>query len=642
MNETAKKFSSDVARELKSALERQETDEVIAKTEADKEGQEFTFVVSTSALDRQGDELDQSKWDFANFKKNPVILWAHDYYSPPIGICTEIKTEGEQTVATVKFAPEAANPFAAQVSALVKEGYINATSVGYIEHDDGTYELLEISIVPVPANAQALSVREAEKMGLNLPQLVMKGINFVTKGAIPYKDHGKADPDTSWDGPKEVKECGEDFTKLKAICAWYDAENPDVKSSYKLPHHQASDLKAVWNGVKAAMGALLGARGGTKIPEKDKHAVYSHLAKHYKEFDKEAPEFEKALELAAQHLNGETVEGKYLDLVSGIEKAERVGDRCELDDGTPGVLAEDPDNPGKLVCVPPDGDKSKKAGDNDGDEDDLATAFKAEHKRHGEAVAKAIDEFSEKGLSEDGSAKPDTSKAIDEFEEKMESEHAEHLEKTLKAIDENYELQDQAKSIDEFKKAVNGEHEKHVKAFDKAIDEFKDAWGDGDDSDRRKAIDDFTKRAQEELGRHEKAHEELLKAETDKDDEKKAIALIARKIGREISARNKEKIKAIIKSVEDHKAAHGKAMDDVIAALKDFIGPDAGSEGEEPGGKTAVAPKPKVEVRDIRAGDDTFEAFMTTRRVLRTFDKAVDKALEDLNQKFREHFPNRR
>ena len=630
MNETLKKFSEELLKDFKAALEKQETDEVIAKTEADAEGQEFTFVVSTSALDRQGDELDQSKWDFANFKKNPVILWAHDYYNPPIGICTEIKTEGEQTVATVKFAPESANPFAANVAALVKEGYINATSVGYIEHDDGTNELLEISVVPVPANAQALSVREAEKMGLNLPQLVMKGINFVTKGAIPYKDHGKADPDTAWDGPAQVKECGEDFAKLKEICAWYDAENPDVKSSYKLPHHQASDLKAVWRGVTAAMGALLGARGGTKIPEKDKHAVYSHLAKHYKEFDKEAPEFEKALQLAEQHLNGETVEEKYLDLVSGIEKAEQVGDKCELPDGTPGVLAEDPDNPGKLVCVPPDGDKDNKAADG-GDEDDLATALKSEHERHGKAVAKAIDEF-----SEDGSTKPDTSKAIDDFDEKLEDEHAEHLEKTLKAIDENYELQDQRKGIDEFKKVIRDEHKKHVEVFDKAIEEFKDAWGDGDDSDRRKAIDEFTKKAQEELGRHKKAHEDMMPEMGEgEDEEEKAIKLIAQKIGREISARNKEKIKAIIDEAEAH---HQKQ----IAALKDLIGPDAGSEGEEQEPGKALAPKPKVEVRDIRPAGDTFEGFMATRRVLRTVDKAVGEALEDLNKKFREQFPNRR
>ncbi|HVB33721.1 MAG TPA: hypothetical protein VNJ52_05025 [Patescibacteria group bacterium] len=632
MNETLKKFSAELLKDFKAALEKQETDEVIAKTEADSEGQEFTFVVSTSAIDRQGDELDQSKWNFANFKKNPVILWAHNYGEPPIGICTDIKTEGEQTVATVKFAPADANPFAAQIAALVQEGYLNATSVGYIEHDDGSYELLEISVVPVPANAQALSVREAEKMGLNLPQLVMKGFSFTTKGAVPYKDHGKADPDTAWDGPAEVKECGEDFKKLKDICAWYDAENPDVKSSYKLPHHRASDLKAVWNGVRAAMGALKGARGGADIPEKDKHAVYSHLAKHYKEFDKEPPEFEKAV------------------------KAEEVGDSCEMPDGSLGVLAEDSDNPGKLVCVPKEDGKGNKAAKDEHEE--LHKALTSEHERHAKAIVKSIDEFREKALGDEKKAarKEDHEKAIDEFTEKMEGEHADHLEKTLKAIDENYQLEDQApkKSIDEYRKAMKDEHEKHVKTFEKAIDEFKKDWPDGDPSEPetreegKKAIDEFEEKAEKELARHKKAALDTPAPESPEDpdgdgdndqaddEDKKILELLARKSGREISAKNKEKIKSII----DAAVAHHEKQ---IAALKDLIGPDAGSEEEEQKPeKSGAAPKPKVEVRDIRPTSDTFEAFMVNRQVLRTVDKAVGQALEDLNQKFRKHFPARR
>jgi hypothetical protein len=78
------------------------------------------------------------------------------------------------------------------------------------------------------------------------------------------------------------------------MCAWYDSDNPDVKSSYKLPHHHASGNHAVvWRGVAAAMAALLGARGGVDIPDSDKEGVYNHLAKHYKDFDKEPPEFHK-------------------------------------------------------------------------------------------------------------------------------------------------------------------------------------------------------------------------------------------------------------------------------------------------------------------------------------------------------------
>jgi hypothetical protein len=68
----------------------------------------------------------------------------------------------------------------------------------------------------------------------------------------------------------------------------------------KLPHHKPGKSGtgvAVWNGVKAAMGALMGARGGVDMPDADRKGVYNHLAKHYEEFGKEPPDF-KLVELA--------------------------------------------------------------------------------------------------------------------------------------------------------------------------------------------------------------------------------------------------------------------------------------------------------------------------------------------------------
>jgi len=109
----------------------------------------------------------------------------------------------------------------------------------------------------------------------------------IDKRAIPFKDLGIHDIGMAWDAPKEVSAA--DTSVLKDICAWMDEKNPDVKSSYKLPHHAAADKKAVWKGVVAAMAALLGARGGVNIPAGDKEGVYSHLASHYKQFSKDAP-----------------------------------------------------------------------------------------------------------------------------------------------------------------------------------------------------------------------------------------------------------------------------------------------------------------------------------------------------------------
>ncbi|MBO8173500.1 MAG: hypothetical protein H0Z33_16655 [Bacillaceae bacterium] len=72
--------------------------------------------------------------------------------------------------------------------------------------------------------------------------------------------------------------------------AWAPKNPPDKFTDLKLPHHDPSTHAVVWSGVRAAMAALLGARGGVTLPAGDMQKVYAHLAAHYKEFDKTPPE----------------------------------------------------------------------------------------------------------------------------------------------------------------------------------------------------------------------------------------------------------------------------------------------------------------------------------------------------------------
>lgn len=114
------------------------------------------------------------------------------------------------------------------------------------------------------------------------------------KGTIPFKETPKAPEGEKWDGPREVREA--EVSDLKVMCTWVDSEHSDIKRGYKLPHHKAKGHAVVWRGVAAAMVALLGGRGGVNIPDSDKKGVYSHLAKTYKQFDKEPPEFREYTE----------------------------------------------------------------------------------------------------------------------------------------------------------------------------------------------------------------------------------------------------------------------------------------------------------------------------------------------------------
>lgn len=129
----------------------------------------------------------------------------------------------------------------------------------------------------------------------SLPFSENKGV--ITYAAAHPNGTPKADEDEAWDGAAERSAA--EVADLKVMCSWVDSENDDTKGAYKLPHHKASGKAVVWKGVSAAMGALLGARGGVDIPDDDRKGVYGHLKKHYAEFDKEPPEFK---ELAADEL----------------------------------------------------------------------------------------------------------------------------------------------------------------------------------------------------------------------------------------------------------------------------------------------------------------------------------------------------
>lgn len=121
----------------------------------------YEFIASTSAVDRQGDSIDQAGWELDNFLKNPVILFAHNYSELPIAKAVEVVNAGSALIIKIQFASEEANPKAQQVRRLVDEGILNTTSVGFIQKErNGNIitkaELLEVSIVPVPANQEAL------------------------------------------------------------------------------------------------------------------------------------------------------------------------------------------------------------------------------------------------------------------------------------------------------------------------------------------------------------------------------------------------------------------------------------------------------------------------------------------------------
>lgn len=193
MNETTmKKLSDEVKAALVASVTSKTVSDIIAMTKAasDEDSGTFNVIVSTADTDRQGDSVDQNGWDLTYFKSNPVVLWAHDYGSLPIGVCTSIEVKDGKLVAAGKFAPADANPFAQQVRRLYELGMVRATSVGFIPKESDysrepvkilKAELLEFSFVPVPANPHALTMDQVKTLKLDTALLKTKGIEVNVK-----------------------------------------------------------------------------------------------------------------------------------------------------------------------------------------------------------------------------------------------------------------------------------------------------------------------------------------------------------------------------------------------------------------------------------------------------------------------------
>ncbi|KKK95351.1 hypothetical protein LCGC14_2673660, partial [marine sediment metagenome] len=71
----------------------------------DKKGQDIVVsYISTAALDRDGEVLLPEGVDLTNYRKNPVVLWSHDYKSVPVGKNLWIKQDAKGLKAATLFA----------------------------------------------------------------------------------------------------------------------------------------------------------------------------------------------------------------------------------------------------------------------------------------------------------------------------------------------------------------------------------------------------------------------------------------------------------------------------------------------------------------------------------------------------------
>jgi HK97 family phage prohead protease len=298
------------------------------------------FIITDDSIDRDREILTADGWEFDNYKKNPVFLWAHDYRQPPIGKAINLFQEGGQTFIDVEFPTKETYPFADTVYKLYKEGYLNATSIGFIGKEylpDAQNnvvlitkkEMLEGSAVPVPANPNALQTAK-EKGVINDQELstvksfiadIMKNeghcgkckaaidhkcnCNNDNKGLIVFEATDPADISAGWDQEDAIKKLKDwagfpddlNINEYGRGFAYFENEKQDTPEAYKFAHHTINgndQLIVVFNGVKNAMSDLLSQK--IEVPENEKELIYNHLAKHYEQFEETPPELKEYTE----------------------------------------------------------------------------------------------------------------------------------------------------------------------------------------------------------------------------------------------------------------------------------------------------------------------------------------------------------
>jgi len=159
--------------------------QVVKKTHI-SEGDGFEFVLSDASPDRMGDVIEADGWDLVNFKRNPVALFNHNP-NFPIGKWINLRTEGGELRSVLRLAPEGTSPRIDEIRRLVDADILRAVSVGFLPKQSEPLtksggglrfrkqELVECSLVSIPANPNALAIAKSLHISRDTVALVFAG-----------------------------------------------------------------------------------------------------------------------------------------------------------------------------------------------------------------------------------------------------------------------------------------------------------------------------------------------------------------------------------------------------------------------------------------------------------------------------------
>lgn len=165
------------------------------------DGKRTVINISAESVDRHGTIIDVRGIGLEAYKRNPVVLFNHDY-DKVVGRAVNVQVRGDKLTAEVEWDEEDA--FAAEVARKMRGGFLNAASVGFMVEDGeddeerGAFritrsELVEFSIVAVPSNRDALVVSRDLRQQVEDLQSQIEQINAARQAPAATADEASAD-----------------------------------------------------------------------------------------------------------------------------------------------------------------------------------------------------------------------------------------------------------------------------------------------------------------------------------------------------------------------------------------------------------------------------------------------------------------
>lgn len=329
---------------------------------------------STKDIDRVRDIVEPSafKETIDVFMKNPLLCFNHNWNE---GLGKVLSVTIDENGLFVECEIAKGTPLADQVWTLIEQGVYRAFSFGFkiladrdVEEDASTFarrvitklDLLEVSVVTVPANANAtFSLAKSLEWGTDMfpitpqEQLVAAATSIQAKlqetltslkaapvveavvepevdekGCPKFMDLDLADEGLPWDKSKAMRMMREfassdgsgdkskmDWAKFAQGFFWFDDNNSDNFEGYKLPFCfvEEGKLLAVPRGVFAAAAATRGARGGVRLPEADTAKVQSNIEKYYKKMGRPSPYEKRSFDIDLEEFIQEVPDEKKFD-----------------------------------------------------------------------------------------------------------------------------------------------------------------------------------------------------------------------------------------------------------------------------------------------------------------------------------------